>query len=313
MKPARTGVTILNYGDPTDTLACLRALEFSTDLDMDIVVVDNGPDDAAHARLRDAVGRRGTTIATGDNLGYAAGNNRGIELLLERDCDFVWILNPDAVPAPSTLEILLAHMREVPDCGIVGPRVVYPGTPRRIWSDGGVVDLKRSGATYHRSAGKIAPLGARPGPTEVDYVPGASLVVRRGLIEDIGLLPEEYFLYFEETDWCRRAAAAGWRVMVQRNAVMEHHKRSSGALPTPYYLYYLTRNRYFFARECLGIDGEEAWAEMEETFHAPYRARVAEKAPHWLDSFEELIEMAKQDARSGVMGRNDLITNYPAA
>jgi GT2 family glycosyltransferase len=304
-----TGVVILNYGDPTDTINCVASLETSDDLDLELVVVHNGPEDEDYRRLADALGERADLFASGDNLGYAGGNNLGIARVLEGPADLVWILNPDTVVAPKTLPKLRERLRTVPDCGIVGPRILLPGTPPRIWFDGGIVDAQ-TGATGHLHQGD-SPDQHGPRALDVDYVTGASMLVRRSMIEDIGPLPEQYFLYYEETDWCRRAQRAGWRTMIDQGARMWHHKRSSGSLPQPYYLYYMTRNRYMFARDVLGVDPEIAMKELSETFLAGWRKRVARRAPDWLDSFDDLVDRAHRDAVAGGTGRNDDITTYP--
>ena len=294
-------MVVLNYGDPTDTLACLDSLERSHDLDLDIVVVDNGVEDEAHARLRAAVGRRATTIASGANLGYAAGNNLGIRRVLERGCDLVWILNPDTLVEPTTLARLRAHLQEVPDCGVVGPRILYAEGRPRIWFDGGLVD-KTDAATRHLHFGR-SPRSTPPTTLDVDYVTGASMLCRRELIEDIGDIPDHYFLYLEEVDWCLRAQRAGWRTMTDQRARMWHHKRSSGLLPQPYYLYYMTRNRFLFAEDCLGVEGEVALSVLDEQFLHPWRRKVQRAAPHWLETFDEIVTMAKADGRAGHVGR----------
>jgi GT2 family glycosyltransferase len=309
-RSATTGVVILNHGDHGDTLTCLESLELSDDLDLDIVVVDNGPATEEHQALRAAVGSRATTIATGDNLGYAAGNNVGIARLLERDCDLVWILNPDTIVEPSTLPRLREHLADVPDCGVVGPRILLADRPHpTIWFDGGVVD-RTLGSTAHINQGKRVG-DAPPVTADVDYVTGASMLVRRSMIEHIGPIPSRYFLYYEEVDWCLRAQASGWRTMIHRAAGMTHRKRSSARLPQPYYVYYMTRNRYLFAQDCLGVDGEVALASLDEVFLRPWRKRVEQAAPEWVDAFDELVRMAKEDARAGLDGRNDLMTDYP--
>lgn len=306
-------MVILNYGDPGDTVGCVESLERSDDLDLDLVVVDNGPAGARHDELRALIGARGETIATGDNLGYAGGNNVGIARVLDRGCDQVWILNPDTVVERDTLPLLRAHLDAVGDCGIVGPRLVLPGSPPRIWFDGGLVDLERHGATGHVSMGLVEWQAPPPRAVDVGYVTGASMLVRREVVEQVGPLPEHYFLYFEEADWCVRARRAGWRTMVEQRARMVHRKRSSGDLPTPYFLYYMTRNRYVFAEGCLGADGEAALADFDTVFLQPWRARVERGAPGWLEDFDHLVELGRRDARAGRTGRTDEITDYPSA
>lgn len=307
----RTAVVVLNYGDPSDTLACVASLERSDVLDLELYVVDNGPADASHQALKDAIGGRGTVLATGENLGYAGGNNVGVRKALEGDCEFVWILNPDTRVEPSTLGKLLAHMAAYPDCGIVGPRIVYDGQPAVIWFDGATID-RTTGETKHLNNGK-RDAATRRDVVDVDYVTGAAPLIRRRTLEDVGLLPEHYFLYFEETDWCVRTQNAGWRTMVDQNARMVHLKRSSGTLPKPYYIYYMTRNRFGFARDALGVDPEAALQQMRETFLAAWRKKVEAGAPGWVADFDELVAMAEADARAGRFGRNDVITGFRTA
>ena len=120
-------------------------------------------------------------------------------------------------------------------------------------------------------------------------------------------------MYYEETEWCLRARDAGWDSMVQPRARMTHLKRSGIGVPGPYAAYYLTRNRYFFARDCLGIDPELAMDQQERTWERKTRARVSERAPHWLPVFEELVDQAKRDARAGRDGRREDVEQRPSA
>ena len=311
MRSASTGVVVVSYGPPDDTLECLDSLERSRDLDLEIVVVDNGPADSAdHHRLRDGIHGRATLIATGDNLGYAGGNNVGIRHLLEGDVERVWLLNPDTRVGPRTLGRLRAHLDAVPDCAVVGPRLVLPAHPPEIWYDGGTVD-RATGDTAHPGSGRAEETAPPGPPRDTDYVSGASFLVRRSALEHVGLLPEDYFLYFEETAWCLAAADLGWRVMVAPRARMLHLKRSGpGRMVTPYYAYYVTRNRYHFAQQVLGIDAEQSLERFERHHVAAWRSRVAERAPHWLEDLDELVARAKRDARAGVTGRAEGVSEH---
>jgi GT2 family glycosyltransferase len=299
----RVATVVLHYKNLEDTVRCVRSIRRSTVLDQRIVVVDNGPSGPDHDQLVDAVGPGVRTIASGDNLGYAAGNNLGMRLALADRPEFVWLLNPDARVEPSTLAGLLAGAEEVPDAGVIGCRIVYDGEPARIWFDGGIVDRSRAGAPSHVNMG-LPESKAGPSVTrEVDYVTGACMLLRRRMLGRVGLLPEDYFLYFEETEFCLRARAAGWRIVLAGRARMRHLKRSSGALPTPYYLYYMTRNRMLFARRVLGADPERALGDLQEVFLSPWRSRVEAQAPSWLPEFDRLVDLAIGDGRAGVTGR----------
>jgi GT2 family glycosyltransferase len=306
------GTVLLNFGDPGDTLRCLSTLEASTVLDQRVVVVDNGPDDEAHRALAQAVGDRAEVIATGSNLGYAGGNNVGIAALLPHRPDFLWVLNPDTEVEPTTLEALLAGAEEVADAGVVGARIAYPGLPARLWFDGGVVDRDAFGATSHEGAGQLETRRPAPRTVEVDYVTGACMLVRRQVVERVGPIPEKWFLYFEETDFCLRAQRAGFRTVVARRARLLHHKRSSGLLPRPTYLYYMTRNRLLFGQEHFGADLDDVLAHFRTQFLTPWRGRVQEHDAGWVDTFDLLVDLAVQDARDGVTGHQPALDGVPA-
>ena len=120
-----------------------------------------------------------------------------------------------------------------------------------------------------------------PGPPrDVDYVTGACLLLRADAVRAVGLLPEDYFLYFEETDYNQQLAAAGWRLVVDSRARAVHHKRSSGDLPTPAYTYYMRRNKQLFARR-MGVDEAAAVEQFRQVWIDPWRRNVADRAPHW--------------------------------
>ncbi len=313
-RPARTGVVLVNHDSAEDTVGCIASLEASLDLDMDVVVVDNSDSAESHQQLVDLVGARGTVLSSGGNLGYAGGSNVGIKHCLERGNAYVWLLNPDTRVEPETLPRLLELLDSVPDCGVVGPRIVHPAAPgadEMIWFDGGIVDQRKAGETRHLNQGRTIDEVASPQARDVDYVTGASLLTRRTVLETVGLLPEEYFLYFEETHWCRDVRRAGWRVMVQQRARMLHHQRSTGMMPSPYHLYYMTRNRYLFTERALGLDGEAALEQLRGKWLKNWRRKVSQHAPDWLAEFDSLVERAAQDARAGRDGRNDEVSHVP--
>ena len=313
-RTARTGVVLVNHDSAEDTVGCIASLEASYDLDMDVVVVDNSDSPDSLAALQDLVGDRAEVLSSGGNLGYAGGSNVGIRRCLERGSEFVWLLNPDTRVEPETLPRLKDLLVEVPDCGVVGPRIVHPAPPggsETVWFDGGIVDESKAGETRHLHQGRVVSQVAPPSTRDVDYVTGASLLTRRVVLETVGLLPESYFLYFEETHWCRDVHRAGWRVMVDQQARMLHHQRSTGAMPSPYHLYYMTRNRFLFVERALGGDGEAALAQLRGKWLRNWRRKVENQAPEWLPEFDALVERAAADARAGRDGRNDAVSHVP--
>lgn len=182
-------------------------------------------------------GARLILVHTGANLGFAGGNNVGLRYALARDdFDFVWLLNNDTVIEADALTHLVARMKEKPAAGICGSTLPFYHDPGTLWA--------RGGATYNpwimhaRCLGYLEPLDGRYDGRVVerrmDYVAGASMLVSRAFLRDVGLMGEEYFLFFEELDWAARAAglyslayAPGSIVFHKAGASMETIRKSS--------------------------------------------------------------------------------------
>jgi hypothetical protein len=296
-----TAAVVLNYRAAEDTLRAVEAVRAGSVVPR-LIVVDNGPADDAYRDLLARLGPDVDCLASGENLGYAAGNNIGIRRALDAGAEFVWILNPDTEAEPSALRRLLRTAVARPDAGVLGPRILFPN--RRIQFDGGTVDAARFGAPSHLNYGlraKETPPAAEP--IAVDYVNGASMLIRADVLRSVGLLPEDYFLYFEETAYCRDVIAAGWTCLVDQRARVVHHNRSRPGLPTVYYIYYMTRNRLHFAQRYFDADPAAVLADWNTAFLDAWRGRVARDAPDWSATFEAIVHRAVADAASGITGR----------
>jgi GT2 family glycosyltransferase len=309
----RVLTVVVSYRHTGDTVRCVRSLQGSSYRNHRVLVVDNTEEPDATADLREALAPEVEVLRSGRNLGYAGGNNLGLRRALEEMADFAWLVNPDAVVEPTTLARLVDTMRDVVDLGAVGPRIIHGGTvPARIWFDGGVVDWSRAAATRHRNDGRLEVDVPVVGAVDVDYITGAALLLRMRALDQIGFVPEEYFLYFEETDLCQRLLRAGWRVMVNEWARMAHYKRSATIAPTPYYVYYMTRNRLHFARRWCGLDVDDALPPLQDWL-GRLRIKVAASAPAWLPVFDDLVERGIADARAGIWGPWPDIATVPTA
>ena len=249
-----------------------------------------------------------------ENGGYAAGNNIGIRHALERDADYVWILNPDTEVKPNTLQLLMATMAQRPDAGVVGSLNLFGGSqPATIQFAGGRINWEAGAVT--ETIGRGAPLSSHKQrePYDVDYVTGASMLVRRRVFDDIGLLPEHYFLYFEETHFQMSAAAHGWKSVLNPLAHVWHYQHSGASLPAPYYTYYYIRGRMLFGKEFTD-HSDDKLEDGLAGFIVGWRARVAERAPEWLPKYEQLVEWGLDDGRKGRTGPRaevDAMTGAP--
>jgi len=191
-----------------------------------LVIVDNDSGDGSFEAMTQAVQGRGwdtgpqqvRVIQSGRNGGFGAGNNVGIRAGLPGGVrpDFVYILNSDAFPAPDAIRALLTHLERHPKTGFVGSYIHgTDGQPHRT-----AFRFPSIAGEFEQQA-RFGPISrllrrsivAQPMPeqsTRVDWLAGASLMMRQSVLDQIGLFDETFFLYFEETDLCHRAARAGW-------------------------------------------------------------------------------------------------------
>lgn len=150
-----------------------------------------------------------TLIQTGYNLGFAGGNNVALRYLLKRnDEDYVWLLNNDTVVDPDALQHLVSKIERVPDYGICGSTLLYYHSPNTIQSRGGNLYNPWIGHTQHAGflEGKNSNFGRESDIEEqLDCILGSSMLVSSDFLNNVGLMSEEYFLYFEELDWVLRA------------------------------------------------------------------------------------------------------------
>jgi GT2 family glycosyltransferase len=292
--PPRIYTIVLNYQRSDDTVRCVSSLRQSTYRNQFLVVVDNGSDDGARAELRAGIGAT-PLIQSEENLGFAGGNNLGIRHALARDADYVWILNPDTIVEPDSLGRLALTMSRFPEAGIVGSRLVRGDDGTTVLFNGGTIDWSRGGKPVLPDMGKPESDVKTKTVATIDYATGASMLVRRPLFDEIGLLPERYFLYFEETDFNIRAKRAGWKVLLEPRSKVHHFRRSWSALPAPYYVYYFVRNRILFGRTFTAAPLETMLEDLETSL-ANWRRKVPAGFSH---RFEELVAAAVADGTEG--------------
>ncbi|HZC05985.1 MAG TPA: glycosyltransferase family 2 protein [Ktedonobacterales bacterium] len=244
-------VLVLNWNGWQETLACLESVRRLTYPNARIVVIDNGSTDDSLTRLRAAAAAHASppceVLALEDNAGFAGGMNRGITHALAAGAEYVFLLNNDTRVAPDVLERLLAAQLALPDAGLLGCELRYPGSETAPGYALTGFDWLRG---YARTWG-VPPGGHES--VEVDVVSGCAVLASRALIDRIGLMDDRYFLYFEDVDWAIRARRAGFTCLVVRGALVWHRTAGStrGDQRAPRWTayYYHTRNNMLLMRK----------------------------------------------------------------
>lgn len=242
-------VIILNWNGREDTLECLASIRQLEYTNHEIVVVDNGSTDGSV----DVISKQYpsvTLLQTGANLGYAGGNNVGIEYALSHGADYVLILNNDIVVAPDLLTEFVNAANLLPTGSVLGAKLYSYDQPDTLCSLAGRWNSASSSFEYIGRNQKDGPLFECM--LEVDYVIGCALFTSADCFRDVGLLDEKFFLNYEETDWCYRARAKGHKCIVIPKAKLWHKVSSSfGGADSPVHTYFMTRNELIWAKKHL--------------------------------------------------------------
>ncbi len=193
-----------------------------------------------------------------NNLGFAGGTNVGIKYVLEKeDFRYVLLLNNDTIASPDFLTRMIEVQEEDKEIGIVGGKIYYYHDPKRIWYGGGKLSLWKA-FSYHQRYGKVEDGSAKDnskdskGVIGATFITGCLMLIRKELLQNIGLLREDYFLCLEDTDFCYQTLKRGWKMKINLEAKIWHKVAAGkGGESSLVNSYYITRNRLFFGFETL--------------------------------------------------------------
>lgn len=273
MSSTSTWLVVLNWHGREDTLELLEGLvaEPAT-----ILVVDNGSYDGTLEAVEERFpGVR--TLQTGANLGYAGGNNAGIDRALAEGADVVGVLNNDTLVPPGFLAPLLAALAAHPRSA-VSPDIRYASEPEVSWFRGSFID-EHTGWPQHLPPERQPPVDGGPFPSPV--LTGCCIVTSAAVWRSVGTFDDGMFLIFEDSDWSRRAVSRGIELLVVpasriRHKVSRSFTGASGVLGS----YYYARNGTTFAWRHLGVSGtlRFAWRavlrpDAKRAFALSHRAR----------------------------------------
>lgn len=256
MSPARTeynplvSIVTVNYNNAAVTCELLESLATNSYANLEVIVVDNASGEDPTAQLL-ATYPAVKVIRSDENLGFAGGNNLGIKAAKG---DFLFLVNNDTEFTDGLVEGLLDIFDQYPDAGVVSPKFHY-------FFHKGTIEY----AGYHAVdvfTGRNSMIGCKEPDNgqydeikETNYAHGGAMMISRAALEKVGLMPEVYFLYYEEFDWCEQFKRKGYKVYYQYKSLIYHKESMTTGKNSPLKTYYITRNRLLFMRRNVGLPG----------------------------------------------------------
>jgi GT2 family glycosyltransferase len=240
-------IILVNWNGTKDTIECISSLSNLNYDNYDIIVVDNGSNDNAIASINNAY-QNVEVIANSINVGYTGGNNIGIRYAIEAGYDYVWLLNNDTIVCNDSLSNLICIAMSYDNVGLLSPIIYYHKNRSLIQFSGSYVDWNRYEVIHvnnvnnweHECCGKDVALW------------GTALLINTNVITKIGLLQEDYFAYWEDTEYSIRTLRAGYKNIICPESII-YHKTILPQLGfidrKPYYYYYMVRNKFFFGKK----------------------------------------------------------------
>lgn len=199
-----------------------------------VMVVDNNSKDYTLS----IVGKYGwvSVLKNKNNLGFSAGNNKGIKYALSKKADVIFILNPDTILRKDFISNMSKSLKEFNmenELGLMGPKIYDES--EKIWSLGGKLDKKRYSSILIKKISK-----------NLDYISGTAIFIKKEVFNQIGFFKEDYFLYYEDLDFCQRAKNAGYAMEIDSRISITHKESSTVGKNSPIMQYYLARNHLLF-------------------------------------------------------------------
>ena len=253
MPSNRIAIILLNWNSYEHTSNCIKSLLECKGQGFDVIIVDNGSADASGAQLKKDFPHI-ILLQQSENLGFAGGNNRGFEYALSNGYEYAMMLNNDVFVEPSFVFHLTNYMDYHPEIGAIQPKIFFHTKRNKVWN-GGSRFASFFGWTYSKNYMR------NEGPIqhtlhEVDWITGCAMMVRTSILKEIGLLNENYFIYYEDVDLSFRIRKAGFKMIFHPDAVIYHiagmsnksKKKGPEGYANPIVHYLNFRNHLWFLR-----------------------------------------------------------------
>lgn len=293
----KVGIVICNYNKVDDVLVCIQCVLESRFQDFDLYVVDNASTDTSVQEIRRQYPQV-TLFVNEENLGGSGGFNRGLREIYAKGYPYLMCVDNDAMLDENAIGNLYEFLESHPEVGIAASKIYHTEAPDRIQQFGQKIDFEYFCTEVPHL--NMVEDGTMPEYLYVDSVAACSLMVRRSTIDRIGFLPEDNFLYWDDTEWCHKCNLAGMKVASVGTSKALHamgaKRESVNTFPT----YYAWRNWIaFFAKYA----PEEDYEKMAKTFLSSIFQIAYEGMHTGMQAKINTVMLACDDALHGVTGK----------
>lgn len=294
------GVVICNFNKKDYVLECVQSVLESKVDNFDIYVVDNASTDGSVEALEKTYGDQITVLANEENLGGSGGFNTGLRVVRDKGYEYFMCLDDDALVDENAIFELFEYMEANPDVGMAGCRVYHRQMPDYIQQCGLYIDFDHY--TAQTIGADQLEDGTLPDVIECDTVATCAVMVRGSVIREtnVGIMPEDNFIYWDDMEWGHRIHLAGYRVVTLAAAKALHQMGANTKRPNTFINYYMWRNRTnFFMRYTPEEKMDEMSAQvLGAIFDSMYESMFREE-----HNVMQTISYAYQDALAGVRGK----------
>lgn len=237
-------IVLVNYNTYRETIECVNSLKKIQYRRYKIIIVENGSNNNSIEELKKEANDC-IIIESKKNLGFAGANNLAIKYSVQQNADYVLLLNNDTLVEKDFLNKMLKSIQNENNVGIVGSKIKYYADKSKIWFGGGEIDwFKFIGVNLEM---RNYDNGQCDVEKEIDFMTGCCMLIKKDVFIKCGLLSEEYFMYFEDVDFCVKVREEGYKIIYNPKAVIYHKVGlSGGGEESPFALKWCTRNRLFF-------------------------------------------------------------------
>jgi len=292
-------IIIVNWNVKELLRACIHSIpQAISGHSHEIIVIDSASTDGSADMVRTEFPTI-TLVASTKNLGYAKGNNLGTMLANGR---YLLLLNPDTILKPAALTTMIKYLDEYPTVGAVGPQL--------LWSDGSIQSSRRRLPTlgtlfwestllgqwfpHNRWTQQYHLTNVSPHNTQaVEWVVGAAILIRQETWQQVGFIDQNFFMYFEETDWCHRCLAQGWQIHYLPQAQIIHYEGKSSEQVVAARTIRFQRSKLYYTRKYFG----SGWALILHLFlWLTFAYQLIEESAKWLIGHRRALRWSRMVA-----------------